>query len=382
MNKKSKLNIKQKTKEQIIKPIFLSLIFLVLQFYLISCNLCPNNPSNGTIGGSDAIYLSFIPLNSNLSMIYRMNYSSFAFEQLVQNGSLYSTPAKNGNFAFIRIDSTDNKAVLMIGNLANSSINTIEKENKDFSIYYPQISSNGDKIAFLGGNNQILIWVNDLTNNSSYMDKISNNSFDNAIPHFSPDGTKLVFLENQGDSTINLKIIESDKPDNVLLQKQFNNVGLIDGIENYISFDATGSKIFFVTANDTNYFFNLMSIDGTSLRKIPINKKNFGIKIAQLSPLGNFVGITSSDGNFWTINIESDDLYFNKITNVSPCEQFIYFDWSASGDKVIAQKFNCEDKNNVSSDIYIIELTNQDKLLKNKNMFVISNNVQRAFWGN
>lgn len=358
-------------------------VFLILPSIIIfsSCNFCPNNPSDGISSGNE-LYFSLAPINSNLPIIIQIDVNSFYYNQLADNGYLYSAPSQNGNFAFIRINTTDNKKILMLGNVFSKSIQQLQQEAKNISIYYPILSPKGDKIVFQGGSNQLFLWVNDIANQSSFIDKISSAVVENSIPCFSDDGSKLAFFEISSDSNLVLKIIDSDKPDNIINSFTFPNEKLLSNIENYITLATKNQTLFFVTQNDSSYFFRTININSSIIHNSIINKNNFEVKIAKISPNGDYVIFSTSNGNLWSINLTTSEPLYNKLTNVNACEKYIYFNWNKEGTKIVAQKIKCNSPSNVYSDAVVFELSSQNNILSVNNSYMVSNNVITAFWGN
>lgn len=356
-------------------------LFISIIPLFFGCNFCPNNPSDGGSSGNE-LYLSMAPINSNLPIITKIDVSSFYFSQLADNGYLYSAPSQNGNYAFIRINPSDNKSILMLGNIYSRSTTQLQQEAKNISIFSPIISPRGDKIVFLGGSNQLFLWVNDAINQSSYIDKISNSVVENSIPCFSENGNELAFFESYIDSNLVLKIIDSDKPDNILNTYKFTDESLIPSIENFITLDKINHNLFFVTQNDSNYILRTINLQSSIIKSYNINKNNFEIKIAKISPTGDFVIVSTSNGNLWSINLTTSEPLYNKLTNVSPCEKYIYFNWNKEGTKIVAQKVKCNSASNVYSDAIIFELERKDNILSEKSNYMVSNNVITAFWGN
>lgn len=363
----------------IVRHLAVLLIFPIITFS--SCNFCPNNPSDGSSSGNE-LYFSLAPLNSNLPIIIQIDVNSFYYNQLADNGYLYSALSQNGNFAFIRINTTDNKKILMLGNVFSKSIQQLQQEAKNISIYYPILSPKGDKIVFQGGSNQLFLWVNDIANQSSFIDKISSAVVENSIPCFCDDGSKLAFFENSNDSNLVLKIVDSDKPDNIINSFTFPNEKLFPNIENYITLATKNQNLFFVTQNDSSYLFRTININSSIIHNSIINKNNFEVKIAKISPNGDYVIFSTSNGNLWSINLTTSEPLYNKLTNVNACEKYIYFNWNKEGTKIVAQKIKCNSPSNVYSDAVVFELLSQDNILSVKNSYMVSNNVITAFWGN
>lgn len=374
-----KNNVINISKRLIVRHLAVLLIFPIIIFS--SCNFCPNNPSDGSSSGNE-LYFSLAPLNSNLPIIIQIDVNSFYYNQLADNGYLYSAPSQNGNFAFIRINTTDNKKILMLGNVFSKSIQQLQQEAKNISIYYPILSPKGDKIVFQGGSNQLFLWVNDIANQSSFIDKISSAVVENSIPCFCDDGSKLAFFENSNDSNLVLKIVDSDKPDNIINSFTFPNEKLFSNIENYITLATKNQNLFFVTQNDSSYLFRTININSSIIHNSIINKNNFEVKIAKISPNGDYVIFSTSNGNLWSINLTTSEPLYNKLTNVNACEKYIYFNWNKEGTKIVAQKIKCNSPSNVYSDAVVFELLSQDNILSVKNSYMVSNNVITAFWGN
>lgn len=374
-----KNNVINISKRLIVRHLAVLLIFPIITFS--SCNFCPNNPSDGSSSGNE-LYFSLAPLNSNLPIIIQIDVNSFYYNQLADNGYLYSALSQNGNFAFIRINTTDNKKILMLGNVFSKSIQQLQQEAKNISIYYPILSPKGDKIVFQGGSNQLFLWVNDIANQSSFIDKISSAVVENSIPCFCDDGSKLAFFENSNDSNLVLKIVDSDKPDNIINSFTFPNEKLFPNIENYITLATKNQNLFFVTQNDSSYLFRTININSSIIHNSIINKNNFEVKIAKISPNGDYVIFSTSNGNLWSINLTTSEPLYNKLTNVNACEKYIYFNWNKEGTKIVAQKIKCNSPSNVYSDAVVFELLSQDNILSVKNSYMVSNNVITAFWGN
>jgi tricorn protease-like protein len=321
-------------------------------------------------------------MNSVSPIITKISVESYAFSEIVNNGYIFSAPAQNGNFTFIRIDQAESKKILMLGNANDFSTKLLEKEGKDFSIFYPNISKTGDKIAFLGGTNQLFIWVLNPITNASYIDKISSKVFDNVVPEFSADGNLLGFLESENNNEIKLKIVESVNPDNVFFEKVFQNEQLIQGLDNYLSFSSINNKIVFLS-QDTDYDkLKIVNYLTNEIKEIKVERANLGIKIAKISPDGKYIAVAANDGNIWVISIETGEPLFSKITNVELCNYFLYFDWNSDGTKLLAQSYNCNDDLTKGSTLYIIDLETKDDLMITKNLTLFCNNIQRAYWGN
>lgn len=357
---------------------FTSLTLLI--FY--GCNLCPTSPSGDSSNQKNYIYSTLIPINSNEPIITKISTSNLSFSEIAKNGYIFSSPAINGNFAFIRVDTIDNKKILMLGNIFSNTFQILEKENKDFSIFNPIISNQGDKIAFLGGSGQFYIWVLNTSTNASYIDKISNKVFDNSLPVFSPNGEKIVFLEKETDNSFTLKIIEASKPDNLIFSQTFDSEKIQEGIDNFISYTTDFNKIAFVSHNDTNDVIRTLDNNTHEIKEIYVKRENFGIKIAKISPDGKFIVAATNDGNLWSISLLTEQPLFSKLSNVSPCNNFLYFDWNSDGTKILAQSYNCNDDINKGSTLYVINLISDGDLLVAKDISLYCNNIQRAFWGN
>lgn len=358
-------------------------VFTLLAFILIictSCNLCPTGPDGNGDNTAEEVYSTIIPLNSNVPIITKISINSYLFSEILSNGYLFSAPANNGNFAFIRIDEKESKKVLMIGNIFDYSSQVLDKEGKDFSIFYPTISQTGNKIAFLGGGNQLFIWVLNENSKSSYIDKISTKVFDNVVPEFSNDASKLAFLENENDSNVKLKIIDTQNPDEIIFQKSFVNEKIINGFDNYLSFSNDSQKLAFLTQTDSTDIIKIVDLIKSDVKEIRINKTDLGIKIARISPSGKYIAITAEDGNIWIISGIEETPLFNKITNVKACNYFLYFDWNASSNKLLAQSFNCNDEIAKGSTLYVIELKEENEIVLSKSTSLFCNNIQRAYW--
>jgi hypothetical protein len=361
----------------------INFIFLIFVIVLLGtgCNLCPTSPDGNNGSTKTKIYSTLIPLNSTTPIITEINLDDYSFNSIEENGYLFSPPAQNGNFTFIRINQDETKKYLMMGNLLNRTVYIIEKESQDFSIFNPTISKSGNQVAFLGGSNQLFLWVQNPTNNSSYIDKISGKVLNNILPAFSPDGTYLSFLEKIDENTISVKVINALNTDQIIYTKEFKVNEIPVGIDNYLTF-SSNNKISFLIQDEVDDKIVVIDFKQDKAQEFPVSRKKLGIKIAKISPDGNYLAVTANDGNIWLIKLSENELMFNQITNEAFCNSFIYFDWNSNGDKLLAQSYNCNDDVTKGSTLYLINFKKENDELNFKSKQMICNNIQRAFWSN
>ncbi|OGU57592.1 MAG: hypothetical protein A2X64_09075 [Ignavibacteria bacterium GWF2_33_9] len=368
--------------EVLSNKIALMLIITMYGAFITACNMCPTSPENSGGDTKNYIYSTIIPINSQIPIITKFSLFDFSFEQLENNGSIFSAPAKNGNYAFIRNDSDGGGKLLVMGNTNNNSSITIDKENKEFTFYSPIISSTGEEIVFLGGSNQLYLWVNNTEDNSSYIDKISNKVFDNCIPTFSKDGSKLAFLEKIDESQNELKIIDAKNPENVFFSMILKDMKFQDLQDVYLTFSSNANKLLFVNETDSTDLLTIVNIITLDVKNITISKEELGVKIAQISPDGKYAAFTANDGNIWIVSLDTSQPLFSKLTTVNSCNYFLYLEWNSEGNKILAQSYNCTDEVKDGSTLFVLDLDVKNDLFSLNSINLYCNNIQRAFWSN
>ena len=359
-------------------------MFIIISYGVIftSCNLCPTSPDGSNGNSENYIYSTIIPINSQIPIITKISLNDFSFAQLANNGSIFSAPAKNGNFAFIRYDTETTGKILLLGNINDNSSVTIDKENKEFSFYSPIISSTGDEIVFLGGSNQLYLWVNNTQNNSSYIDKISNHIFDNCIPVFSEDGRRLAFIEYVNDSQNEVKIVDAKNPENIIFSKILQDIKFPNLNEVFLSFSSDANKLLMMNETDSTDIFTTINLTDDEVKTISVSKAELGVKISKISPNGKYAAFSANDGNIWIVSLETSQPLYSKLTSVNSCNNFLYLDWNNDGNKILAQSYNCNDELNDGSTLFILDLEVKNNLFSLNSINLYCNNIQRAFWSN
>jgi len=349
------------------------MLILAVSISLISCNLCPNSPSNENPG--DIVYFTFQTKENSFAII-KYNLNDFSFSEISENAKNYSRPAQNGDISLIKMN--EKLTELYLGNVNSKNFIKIENENSLYTINKPVISPKSNKVAFGGGTNQLYLWVNDPNSNSIYIEKVSSAFYDNSIPTFTNDGKYLVFIEKIEGTGIRIKAVATESIDNIIYTKEFFGLFPITNGINQLSI-SDNNTVLFVSTNGTDSYLNIVDLSNSTDEQIKLNS-SLGATNAKISPDGNYAILISFDGNLWGLPLQNLDKKFFQISNNENCESYIDFDWNKESNKIIAFRKSCNDANNGMVG-YLLNLKLSADNIELESEIYLCNDIFTGFWG-
>jgi hypothetical protein len=350
-------------------------VMLILAVFssLISCNLCPNSPSNENPG--NIAYFTF-QTKANSSVIFKYNFNDFNLSEISENSQNFSRPAQNGDISVTKMN--EKLTELYLGNVNSKNFIKIESENSLYTINKPVISPKSNKVAFGGGTNQLYLWVNDPISNSIYIEKVSSAFYDNSIPTFANDGKYLVFIEKVDETGIRIKAVATESIDNIIYTKEFfGHFPITNGI-NQLSI-SDNNKVLFVSTDGTDSYLNIMDLANSNTEQIKLNS-SLGATNAKIAPDGNYALLISLDGNLWGLPLQNSERKFFQISNNENCESYIDFDWNKGSNKIIGFRKSCNDANSGMAG-YLLNLKLSVDNIELESEIYLCNDILTGFWG-
>lgn len=378
---KIKINIENSTS---LKSAFFRLnllfLFIVLTF-VQSCDTCTGIEGKGT-NPENEIFFTASPINGNLPNIYKVDTDGSNIKSVILNGVTYSAPALNGKISFIRKDESEGNSKLFISDIDGSNSKLIIQDNDIFNVTFPIISPNGRFVAFNAGNSRLFYY--DVTAQSPSFNQISGRLSLGSRAVFSSNSNYLAFIEGDG-STIpySIKVVDARSTDivNEVFSKSLNKPVFPDNSELSLSWSADSKSIVFTLRNSSNDDIYIIDIESKSERIVSIPNSEIGGSQPCISPKGDYLAVSGTDGNIWLIFIATNDFRFSNITNSNGFERNHNPRWSVDGKRIMYSSSSRFDSDFFST-LICSELAYDITLVSPIRTYILSNNAIRGFWNN
>lgn len=346
-----------------------------------SCDTCTGVNKEGT-NPENMIFFTASPINGDLPNIYRVDADGSNIINIIQNGVMFCPPALNGKIAFIRKDDLQGNSKLFISDLDGSNSKLIIQDNDIFNVSYPVISPDGRYVAFNAGNSRLFYY--DVTAQSPVFNQISGRLALGSKSAFSPNSNYLAFIEGDGNTIpYSIKVVDARSTDivNEIYSKNLGNPVFPDNNDLSLSWSADSKSIIFTLRNSTNDDIYLIDIESKNERMISIPNSEIGGNQPTISPKGDYIAVSGTDGNIWLIFIATNDYRFSNITNSNGFERNHNPRWSVDGKKIM---FSCSSQfdSDIFSTLICSELSFDITLVSTIRTYILSNNVYRGFWNN
>jgi hypothetical protein len=352
---------------------FTAVIFFIAAFFVIGCNTCDNGNGPGSGEPELAVYFTSLPLNGTTPAVYRALPDGTEQTEIISNGIIYSPPSDNGMIAFLRKENGINNLYTFDRNSGTEKL--IESDNQQFSIAYPVMSNDGNKIAFFGGESQLFIYRLD----NFSIEKVAGNMYDGSIPSFSESGNMLAYFASVGDGSFAVKIVSSDNTENVVWNRTFQGELNSGSLEPTIKWQNNGENIVFGYSMGDK---DMIAIVDPSIQEPEILEFQEGLPGARMPDISNdneFVCFVSSDGEILARNISGEPQFSTLVENTIDSRYFMP-DWSPNDNYVIVNKYFTGETQISSSDIIVLKIIKNGSFAIAEDNYLISNNTFRAFW--
>jgi len=235
-----------------------------------------------------------------------------------------------------------------IYSMGPSGTNLTRLTSSTVNEYYPAVSPDGSKIAFMGDGD---IYV--MNADGSGIIRLTSDAYFDSDPCWTPDGSKIVFVSDRaGDNQIFAMNSDGSFPTQITYSigsvfnpavspdgKQLAYAEVIssywdiwvsdidgsdamrltsgDAMDEFPAFSPDGSMIAFASYRDGNSEIYIMNADGTDPRRLTTNSVWDGQP--SFSPAGNRIVFNScqsdSLGDIWTVNLDGSDLQQLSVNN-------------------------------------------------------------------
>lgn len=352
---------------------YIAFVILGLFCSLTACDTCDSSGSGGDGNADNIIYVTAFPLNGLTPTVFTVDMDDYTTTPLISNATIYSPPSADGKIAFLRYDAADNSNSIWLMRTDRSDSILVFTDNSDYSAAYPVLSPNGNKIAFYGGDNLLLLW----TQGSGWIERLSHKAIAGTLATFSPDGQKLAFLESDKSyGTVSLKIVSVDNTDLVLKKISFDSATVRSGAEISPQWDNSSNMVavtLTIKGVDCVYILNDQKADTLAIPEL-------GIRSASLSPNGNMLCFTASNGSLWIRDLTSNTPAYYKVAEYDQSEFNLYADWNYSGSRLIYGKFYSDVAGASQSNLFAVDISKADGI-KAVNRTIVTTNVYKGFWG-
>lgn len=361
--------------------IFYSAFYIIFTVFisvlLSSCDTCEYQ--NGGNSGEDInnrIFFTAYPVSGLTPSVYSCNPDGSGRKLVIKNATIYSAPSADGKIAVLQFDSTEAKNMIYMYNSDGTNGLYIDEDNLDYGVALPNLSPNGNKIAFFGGNSRLYLWVLDLKTGGSFINKISNLLYDKSLSQFSPNGKYLAFFEKNAGNGVVFKVIETETPDVIVFSI------IIDGLlnsktETSASWDIYSNKVSFCANESGNDIIYIIDLNSGGIIKKDMNIT--GAKSSVISPDGNFVVFTDNDGGMWAAS-SVDDQNTELLEDAAEGETNIFPEWSQDGKYIMFNKFFSDNADFSFSTLKCFEIEKTNNKLTSKKQYIVGNNAYRAYW--
>ncbi|MBI5325661.1 MAG: PD40 domain-containing protein [Ignavibacteriae bacterium] len=234
-------------------------------------------------------------------------------------------------------------------------------------ISMPIISPDGKYFSLYVGNGQLIIFADKIFSPGSVF-----NFYIGTEPSFSPDGKYLAYYEKIGIfGPVNLKIINTDHPEEVIYTKEFQN--LLNPMPGNATIDwSNDGRYIIYTSVDATLSTDIIHVDevfGNTDYELKIN--GIGAYMPSLSPDKTEVVFAARDGNIWTRTI-ADERYTRMTEVDSTIEYNLYPQWTNDGKYIFYTKYYRDDTSKFGGTLEIVNLSTKKRL-------VLSNSILRGY---
>ncbi len=343
---------------------------LLISLIFIGCDFCEDNSGPGEKGG-ELVYLTVLPDNSEIPVVYEYDIDNLSFENLVDDASIYAPPSKTGKFVFLR-NSTEKNTIFLYDLSIKSSIK-LEESNSLFDIANPKISSDGQFAVFEGGEGKLYAYnIAD-----KVIDKLSNNYLDYCSFTISPDSKKIAFFETLENSSIVLTVLDANAFDNKIYSKDIGNAKFVQNVNQAISWNNHSSQICYGYQLGENAKIDICSLYEQD-RTIDIDR-NLGCRFPVLSNDEEFIAFVSDLGDIWVRSLNTEEPVFSKLTNYSDAKSAIsQIFWADDDENIYFLRSLDLGGSLVFRDLMSVSVSKNKSEVLVKGIFTICNNVFNA----
>ena len=337
--------------------------------FATGCDFCINGGGTYVMEESD-IYFTSLPVNSNVTSIFRISADGKNIREIVRNAQIYTEPSKNKKIVFTTFIKPNVKYIYR-ANIDGTVQEFVKNEIFANDKLYPIISSNGKYIV-----------INDVTtglwliyeDNSDL--KIASDFCQGTLPAFSPDGTKLAYYAG-GYMTEPLSVVVLDITQNppVEITRKMHSAGLnsYKG-EATINWSEDGTKICYVIS-ESDVTDVIFVGDYDKPDEMGYSISSVGAYHPCLSKDMMKVAFAGRDGNIWLRKLVDTGKVYKNITLSGKISASLYPEWSKDGKSIMYIKYFKDDPDVLHASLEIIDISGEAYVTK-----VLSNNVYKGYW--
>jgi Tol biopolymer transport system component len=341
----------------------------IVSVIITGCDFCANYNGDYVMEESD-IYFTSIPVNSNVTSIFRISADGRNIREIWRNAQIYSEPSKTKKIVFTSMIQPDVKFIYK-ANIDGTSPEVVKNELFSNDKLYPILSSNGKYIAVNDVATGLWIIYEDKTDL-----KISSDFCNGTLPAFSPDGTRIAFYEG-GYLTNPLSVVVMDLNQNppVVLSRKLHSTGL----NNYrgeatISWSEDGTKICYVIS-ESEVTDVIYVGDYNTENELGYAVVSVGAYQPSLSKDLTKVAFAARDGNLWIRQLADTGKVLKNITMSGKISTSLYPEWSKDGKSLLYVKYFKDDLETMHASLEIVDISSE--LF---NTIILSNNVFKGYW--
>jgi len=246
---------------------------------------------------NDNLYINPITINEDTTL--KAKGFKTGFEASDVYSSNYEINALNLNIVFNSIRNGENGIFVM----TEEGDNITALTNNNVEDTHPTWSSDGEKIAYVKGDNQYEIYV--MNDNGTFKNQITNNNAEDSFPAWSPNDEKIVFQsDRQGNWDIILRTLDGNTIRYVTTDSS-NDI--------HPDWAPGGHKLVFASNRDGDYELYISDLYGEDL--VQLTDNDVDDEFPTFSPDGSKIAYVSDrDGNRNIYVINLNDLSQKQVT--------------------------------------------------------------------
>ncbi len=356
---------------EVLKKIYLFTLLLAVLVFWDSCDNCDCVNFNSGYGTADKrLYFTAQALNSNFSSVFLFVEEDYKLEKIADSAQIFSPASQDEKFVVFSQENNINKVILK--NLFDTTKTVIAQKN---SMYFgkPVISQDGDKVLYYS-ENELYLWKLNSITGGAHLELLTNVFANKMLPAFSNNDKYIAFAEKTDDETLSVKIVETERLENIVWQKQIYQNYKLDQKIQWLDRENT---LYFVL-NDTTVCQYLVDNFEEKLIKIP-DAKNLGVISSSISRDKKYIAFVSLQNELWIKNIQSGG-FFRIIENNNKNKRLIAPCWNWDNKKLCIL-VNEDFRKNSFWNLHCLELDFQNNIPKINYNTLIFNNVINVFWG-
>jgi Tol biopolymer transport system component len=341
---------------------------ILIAITLAACDFCTDTAGPGEEGEA-FLYMTGFPEVGENPGVYKYDIDNKTLSPVAENAMIFSAPSTNGDFLMLRNETSGAEMVLK-----NSSgqETVLQESNVLFDISSPKIASTGEIGVFYGGDDKLYKF----NMQDKSIDRISSSYESNYTFSISPDGKKIAFFERDDNSVYILKVIDSEKTDDVIFSKSYPNISLQAGVNTEIEWSSDENDLIFACEKAGKLQIVACSLSGNEMI-YEISSELGGFNPVP-SPLGNQIIFVSGYGEIWSIETSASNEYFKITDNENSEVDISTMIWNGSGSNLYYVESFYPESGGVLRNLYEIEVTSSGGS-NPKTPRLICNNVFNVF---